>query len=239
MSRYRSAEPDPKPRAAIPSPSIAPDTAKARILIVSSVRLYREALALRLGQNECLTIVGAVEPGDALADVARFDPDLVLLDAGEWHGLDLAETLLAHRPELRIVALAVPELAGYAIAATWRGIAGFVPRNGSMDDVVSVLEGLKTGSAHEPAAVAAPGLLPADRLKRRVPPRPPVVAGLTRRQGEILEMIELGLSNKEIARNLDIRLGTVKNHVHNILEKLDVRCRNQAAHRMRARSLPG
>lgn len=238
MSRYRSAEPDPKPRAAIPSPSIAPDTAKARILIVSSVRLYREALALRLGQNECLTIVGAVEPGDALAEVARFDPDLVLLDAGEWHGLDLAETLLAHRPELRIVALAVPELAGYAIAATWRGIAGFVPRNGSIDDVVSVLEGLKTGSAHEPAAVTVPGLLPADRLKRRVPPRPPV-AGLTRRQGEILEMIELGLSNKEIARNLDIRLGTVKNHVHNILEKLDVRCRNQAAHRMRARSLSG
>jgi two-component system nitrate/nitrite response regulator NarL len=238
MSRYRSAEPDPKPRAAIPSPSIAPDTAKARILIVSSVRLYREALALRLGQNERLTIVGAVEPGDALAEVARFDPDLVLLDAGEWHGLDLAETLLAHRPELRIVALAVPELAGYAIAATWRGIAGFVPRNGSIDVVVAVLEGLKTGSAHEPAAVAAPGLLPADLLKRRVPPRPPV-AGLTRRQGEILEMIELGLSNKEIARNLDIRLGTVKNHVHNILEKLDVRCRNQAAHRMRARSLPG
>lgn len=238
MSRYRSAEPDPKPRAAIPSPSIAPDTAKARILIVSSVRLYRDALALRLGQNERLTIVGAVEPSDALAEVARFDPDLVLLDAGEWHGLDLAETLLAHRPEVRIVALAVPELAGYAIAATWRGIAGFVPRNGSIDDVVAVLEGLKTGSAHEPAAVAAPGLLAGEALKRRVVPRPPV-AGLTPRQGEILEMIELGLSNKEIARNLHIRLGTVKNHVHNILEKLDVRCRNQAAHRMRARSLSG
>lgn len=237
MSRRLPAEADRKSRVVAIQPlGLASETTKVRILIVSDVRLYREALALRLGQNECLVILGAVEPGDALAEVGRFDPDLVLLDARESHGLDLAETLLARRPELRIVALAVSELAGYAIAATWRGIAGFVPRNGSIDDVISVLERLT--AQREPAVAGTDEFEPGDLLKRRVVPRP-AVADLTRRQGEILEMIELGLSNKEIARNLHIGLGTVKNHVHNILERLNVRCRNQAAHCMRARSLSG
>ena len=66
----------------------------------------------------------------------------------------------------------------------------------------------------------------------------PAVADLTPREGEILEMIELGLSNKEIARDLRIEVGTVKNHVHNILEKLNVRRRNQAARHLRVRSPP-
>jgi two-component system, NarL family, nitrate/nitrite response regulator NarL len=61
------------------------------------------------------------------------------------------------------------------------------------------------------------------------------VGELTPRECEILEMIELGLSNKEIARKLRIEVGTVKNHVHNILDKMNVRRRNQAAHRVRVR----
>jgi DNA-binding NarL/FixJ family response regulator len=239
MSRHHSTELHRKPRLAVQtlthSPAIGSDAAKVRVLIISEIRLYREALALRLGENECLAILEAVGPDEALAQVRRLEPDVVLLDAGEWHGLDLAETLLAHRPELRIVALAVSELAGYAISATWRGIAGFVPRNGSIDDVICVLERL----IGERAPVGGPALAPQPGdlwLRRRTVARP-AIADLTRRQGEILEMIELGLSNKEIARHLHIGLGTVKNHVHNILEKLNVRGRSQAAHCMRARSL--
>lgn len=217
------------------SPDLARDATKVRILIVSDVRLYREALALCVGQNERLTIVGAVERGGAIAEVERFQPDLVLLDAGEWHGLDLAKTLLEHRPKLSIVALAVPETAGRAIASIWRGIAGFVPTNGSINDVISVLERLTACGRHEAIALAAPVLVQGDGFQDGIAPRP-TLADLTRREGEILEQIELGLSNKEIARKLRIEVGTVKNHVHNILEKLNVRCRNQAAHCMRARS---
>jgi two-component system nitrate/nitrite response regulator NarL len=211
--------------------ALAPDANRLRILIVGDVRLYREALALRLSQCDGITVVGTVECRHADADIDRFAPDLVLLDAGEWSGLDLARGLLAKRPDLAIVAFAVPELAGHAMAAMWRGIAGFVARNGSIEDVVAVVEGLL-------ACDRAPSLSLAERDEPAEAGSGilhlPAAADLTPREAEILGMIETGLSNKAIARNLRIELGTVKNHVHNILEKLNVRGRNEAAHRVRA-----
>jgi len=159
---------------------------------------------------------------------------VVLLDVAEWHGLDLARTLLVHRPELSIVALAVPDIVGHSLAAGWPGIVGFVSRNGSIDDVMSLLEGSPACARGGRVALAAPGLVQSDVLRRGIVP---ALADLTPRECEILDLIELGLSNKEIARKLLIEIGTVKNHVHNILEKLNVRCRKQAAHCMRARSL--
>lgn len=131
------------------------------------------------------------------------------------------------------MAIAVPEIAGSTIAAMWRGIAGFVPRDGSIEDVMSELERLSACGRGEPITIAAPAMVP-NAVKPGVALRSRA-GDLTRRECEILEMIELGLSNKEIARNLNIEVGTVKNYVHNILEKLNVRGRNQAAHRVRVR----
>jgi two-component system nitrate/nitrite response regulator NarL len=211
------------------------ETSAVRILIVSDVRLYREALALRLSQARQLVIVGAVERGEAVREAERLEPDMILLDAAEWQGLDLAPALLAQQPDLNIVAMAVPEIAGHAIAGS--GFAGFVPRNGSISDVISLLERLAAFGRRAPIAVTAPLLLQRNALQVDETPRPPLT-DLTPREGEILEMIELGLSNKEIARNLRIEVGTVKNHVHNILEKLNVRRRDQAARHLRLRSPP-
>lgn len=206
--------------------------ASIRILVVSHIRLYREALAGRLAENEAFTILGTVDHENALFEVQRLDPDLLLLDMGEWHALDLAATLLKQRASLRIVAIAVPERASSAIAV-WQGIAGIVPRDGSIEDVISEVTRLTRAPRVE--RIAAPATEPA----RRVPPpatgEPSRTGALTARECEILEIIELGLSNKEIARKLGIEVGTVKNHVHNILEKLNVRRRNQAAHRVRVR----
>jgi DNA-binding NarL/FixJ family response regulator len=224
-------------------------TGAVRILIVSDVRLYREAIALRLSQAGQLVIVGAVERGDAVREAERLEPDMILLDAAEWQGLDLATALLAQRPDLNIVAMAVPEIAGHAIAGS--GFAGFVPRSGSISDVISLLERLAACGRHAPIALTAPLLntlqvgaqvdhaqvdnAQVDNAQVDDAPRP-AAADLTPRESEILEMIGLGLSNKEIARSLRIEVGTVKNHVHNILEKLNVRGRNQAARHLRMRS---
>lgn len=69
-------------------------TVKVRTLIVSNVRIYREALASQLAHNSRLAIVGAVGHDDPVGDVNRLEPDLVLLDVGEWYGLELATTFL-------------------------------------------------------------------------------------------------------------------------------------------------
>jgi two-component system, NarL family, nitrate/nitrite response regulator NarL len=203
----------------------------ARILIVSDVRLYREALASRFGQNDRLAIVGAVERQDALREAGRLQPDLVLLDMGEWNGLDLANALLQQHPALGILAIAVPERVGSAIAAIG-GIAGFVPRDGSMEDVIAEVDRLTAGRG-EPVTLAPAAV--EQKAAKAVAAARSRAGELTVRECEILELIEFGLSNKEIARKLRIEVGTVKNHVHNILEKLNVRRRNQAAHRVRVR----
>ena len=218
----------------IQSDDVEPGTVKIHVLIVSDIRLYREALASRLAENDRFAIVGAVGRYAAVREVNRHEPDLVLLDVGEWHGLDLATTLLAKRPKLGIVAIAVPEISGSAITAMLGGFAGFVPRDGSLDDVISELDRVAAVDRNEPITVVAPPLLQPSVVEPILAPRSRV-GELTPRECEILEMIELGLSNKEIARKLRIEVGTVKNHVHNILDKMNVRRRNQAAHRVRVR----
>src|SRR5205085_1894902 len=110
----------------IESDIIEREAGAVRVLIVSDIRLYREALALRLGQARQLMIIGAVERGHAVQEAERLEADVVLLDVAEWQGLDLATALLAQRPDLNIVAMAVPEIAGHAIAGS--GFAGYVPR---------------------------------------------------------------------------------------------------------------
>ena len=214
------------------------DAASISLLVVSHVRLYREALAERLAQNGTLAILGTADHENALFEIERLKPDLLLLDMGEWHALDLATMLLKQPSPLRIVAIAVPEQASSAIAAVWQGVAAIVPRDGSIEDVISEVARLARLPRAEQVTLVPE---PARRAPEVATEAGARTGALTARECEILEIIELGLSNKEIARKLGIEVGTVKNHVHNILEKLNVRRRNQAAHRVRVRirSEPG
>ena len=155
----------------IQSDDVESGTLKVHILIVSDVRLYRDALASRLAENDRFAIVGAVGRYAAVREVNRYEPDLVLLDVGEWHGLDLATTLLAKRPKLGIVAIAVPEISGSAIAAMLGGIAGFVPRDGSLEDVVSELDRVAAVGRSEPITVVAPPLLQPNAVEPIFAPR--------------------------------------------------------------------
>lgn len=201
----------------------------ARILIVSDVRLFSEALGLRLGQHPGMSVVAVVAGDAALAAAADSKPDIVLLDVGELGGLAIAQDLRERHPELRIVAIGAPASAGAALTAACQTIVGVVPREGSVDDVVELLERL-----------AAPAIHSIDEERKIGESSQTAGAGakdaLTAREHEILALIERGLSNKEIARRLRIELGTVKNHVHNVLQKLQVRGRGEAAHSMRKRS---
>ncbi|BAM92866.1 hypothetical protein S58_69000 [Bradyrhizobium oligotrophicum S58] len=222
----------------LPVPSLAADIAEAatgqtRILIVSETRFFREALGARLGQNDRFEVIDTVDHRGALRLVALGRPDLVLLDVGEWHGLDRATALLREQPDLEILAIGVPEIAAAAFSTIGPGIAGCVPRDGSIDDVIAQVDRLTAGPRNEQISIVAEPGAQLDHLQP-TPATKSRFGELTPRECEILQMIEVGLSNKEIARNLRIEVGTVKNHVHNILEKLNVRRRNQAAHRLRA-----
>ncbi|CCJ07374.1 response regulator transcription factor [Methylocystis sp. SC2] len=211
-------------------PASANPPRNARILIVSDMRLFSEALGLRLGQHQGMSVVAVVECDAALSVAADLEPDIALLDVGELEGLAIAQGLAAQHPDLQIVAIGAPASAGAALAAACPTIVGVIPREGSIDDVVDLLERLTAASAVHAAEERRP------IGKEARASAADAKDALTAREQEILQLIERGLSNKEIARRLRIELGTVKNHVHNVLQKLQVRGRGEAAHSMRKRS---
>jgi two-component system nitrate/nitrite response regulator NarL len=185
-----------------------------RIFVVADTRFHREGLAQGLG-------------GEA---------DVVVVDVDAAERLAAARTLAGALPGPRIVALGVPETAPDVIACAEAGIAGYVPREASIADLLDTVTRVRDGETPCPPHIAA-GLfrrLAALSADRHVEP----VAALTRREAEILALIDLGLSNKEIAGRLQIELPTVKNHVHHILEKLGVHRRGEAAARANGRSAP-
>lgn len=202
-----------------------------RILIVSDARLFGEALGLRLGQHPGMSIVAVVRSDIALAAAADSQPDIVLLDVGELEGLTTAQGLCARYPDLRIVVIGAPATAGAALAAACPTIVGVIPREGSVEDAVELLERLAAPADIHSMEEDHPAIGEAGRSADVY-----TKDALTAREREILQLIERGLSNKEIARRLRIEVGTVKNHVHNLLQKLQVRGRGEAAHSMRKRS---
>jgi DNA-binding NarL/FixJ family response regulator len=168
---------------------------------------------------------------EALAVARDLRPDVALVDVSMRDGLAAIQAI--SREEIPVVALAVPQQEPDVLACVEAGAAGYVTREATLADLVAAVESVAQGeSLCSPRMVALVlrrlASLAADG--RRDEP----VARLTSRELEIVELIDVGLSNKEIAARLSIGVSTVKNHVHNILEKLSVRRRAEAAARMRA-----
>ncbi len=202
------------------------------VLIVSEIRLYREGLAELLARGGALHVIGtATRADEALQKACELCPSVVILDQAIPESLALSRTLTRVRPEVRVVALGVPDGEDAILSFGEAGIAGYVPRDGSLDDLVEAVEGAARGELHVTPRIAG-------AMIRRLAWR--AAAGddlsrspLTARESEIVRLIDQGLSNKEIAVRLGIEVATVKNHVHNLLEKLQVHRRAEAAAHLR------
>jgi two-component system, NarL family, nitrate/nitrite response regulator NarL len=205
-----------------------------RLLVVVGVRLYRDGLALALDHDLGFDVVGASDRGEeALALLDRLGPDLVILDMNVPGSLEVARAAAAPGSEARVVALAIPDDPEAVIACAEAGVCAYVPADATLDDLAAALRRAVRGEARCSPSVAA-GLM--RRVAALAAERPgfPRSSPLTAREEEIVALIDEGLSNKEIGQRLFIEVATVKNHVHNILEKLNVTRRAQAAARMRA-----
>jgi two-component system nitrate/nitrite response regulator NarL len=204
------------------------------ILIVSEIRLYREGLAELLASYGSLRVAGTAEPADeAVSLVCEYRPAVVLIDQALPGGLALSRALLELQPEVRVVALGVPDDSESVLAIAEAGIIGYVPREGTVADLVGTVERAVRGELQVSPQMAG-------AIVRRLAMRAAVGAEvrrdpLTARESEILGLIDKGLSNKEIAVRLGIEVATVKNHVHNMLEKLRVHRRGEAVAHLRSR----
>jgi DNA-binding NarL/FixJ family response regulator len=203
-----------------------------RIVLLSDVRLHREGLALVLAGTPGIEVLATAVPGDARDVLARHAPDVALLDLGTDDDLTAVRSLVAAAPHVSFVVLAVPELEHAILDCAEAGVTGYVTRDGSLVELVETIQAVARGEALYPARTVA-------RLLRRIAARPhahhaSVRSTLTRRERQVAALLEAGLSNKEIARRLSIELPTVKNHVHNILEKLGVSRRGEAVAKLRS-----
>jgi DNA-binding NarL/FixJ family response regulator len=201
------------------------------IFIVSDIRLVRDGLVWQLKRDGRLTVLGGGSASAATLDRLGSTPaNSVALDLSAADGLAFAERLHKTLPDVKVVGFPIgecdPQLAQWAR----HGICGYVEREGTAEDIVAtVLHALKGELYCSPRFAAHLLTELAARAATTAQTSGAVMASLTPREVEILQEIRVGASNKEIARQLGISAATVKNHVHHLLEKLDVRRRAQAS----------
>lgn len=203
------------------------------MFIVADVSVHRDGLRELLEREARIHVIGAAPTvPDATAEISELGPDVVLLDVAGEDRVEAITALVHAIPGVKVVACSVPETEHDVIPCAEAGVAACLPRETSLADLSATIEHVASGESSASPRVAAMLLRRVAALAASSSPE----ARLTAREGEILVLIDDGLSNKQIARRLSIELPTVKNHVHNILEKFHVHRRYEAAARMRARN---
>jgi len=204
-----------------------------RVLIVSDVRVVQEGLNSLLAQRAGIDVVSAVDMLRASDEIARLLPDVVLFDAARQDSVEFVKTLVASAPHSKIVAFGVKETAEEFLALAAAGTAGYVRDSAESNDVVNVLGQVMCDELPCSPRAAASLYRRVATLSQGSDAPNGVAVPLSRRELQIAHLIDCGLTNKEIGRQLGIEAATVKNHVHNICEKLEVHRRGEVAGRIR------
>lgn len=209
--------------------SAAPDT-PARLLIIDDHPLLRRGVAQLLELEDDLELIGeAGEPATGVRLALEQDPDMVLLDLN-MPGMNGIETLGALRDggyAGRVVMFTVSDHEDDVVEALQSGADGYLLKDMEADEMVRQLRQAALGRIVVSDSLTA--LLAEALRKQRQRGSVPDSRSLTQREREILRELAGGLSNKLIARKLDITEGTVKVHVKHLLKKLQLRSRVEAA----------
>ncbi|HWS48035.1 MAG TPA: response regulator transcription factor, partial [Acidimicrobiia bacterium] len=202
-----------------------------RVLVVDDHELFRHALLEVLRGEADLDVVGEAGDGlDAIEQAAELQPDIILMDVRMpgASGIEATRRIRASQPATKIVMLTVSEDEDDLYASVRAGANGYLLKDVAVDDIASVLRTVAQGNAVVSPPMAAKLMAEFNVLSRRIEADHDG-RSLTDRELEVLRLIAKGMSNKDIAAELVISQNTVRNHVRNILEKLQVRSRVEAA----------
>jgi DNA-binding NarL/FixJ family response regulator len=209
------------------------------VLVVDDVWLFREGVADLLRRQDWTADVRTASSAEAaLRSTDAWTPDVVLMSVSARREPDALTTLRAVAAARRVVALVAESDDETVVACAEAGATGLLTRRSTLEDLELTVAGVVRGETRCSPDVAGVLLRQVGRLAAdRTGPGDP--ASLTPREHDVLRLIERGMTNRQIALRLGIEVHTVKNHVHNILEKLQVRSRGEAAARSRASRRPG
>jgi len=205
---------------------------RIRLMIVDDHTLFRSGLVSLLGSFDDIEIVAEASSGDeAIAKAREARPDVILMDVGMpgTSGLQATRAILAERPETAICMLTVSEQDETLFQAIHAGARGYLVKDTEVHRLHEAIRVLVDGGTSITPVLAT--RLLEEFARASPPPRTDEVGleQLTAREREILEYVAAGWRNQEIAERLNIAVNTVKVHLRNILEKLDLRNRQQAA----------
>jgi two-component system, NarL family, nitrate/nitrite response regulator NarL len=206
------------------------------VFLIAASRFYGEGLAQAL-QRAGIHLVGTAAGAEAdVASMASHAPDIVLLDTAIPSMIGLLRTLTATPRAMRVIAIALPERTSDVLACVEAGASGYVTGDASLTDLVATIESVARGEMRCSPRITGTLLRRLAALAASRGPFPPGPK-LTAREHEVLALLDEGLSNRQIAHSLYIELATVKNHVHHILEKLQVERRGEAIAYLRQQHL--
>lgn len=202
-----------------------------RILLVDDHILFRKGVAAILSARPEIEIVGEAGDGnEALARAQETVPDVILMDINmpNCNGIDAVKSIKQEMPHVRIIMLTVSDNDRDLFAAIKCGADGYLLKNLEPAQLFEMLEGIRRGEAPVSGALAAK-ILHEFREPNKTVSQPEAQSELTARETQVLELIVQGATNREIGTALSIAEDTVKIHLRNILEKLHLRNRIQAA----------
>jgi DNA-binding NarL/FixJ family response regulator len=196
------------------------------VLVADDHEMVRSGLASLFSDTDIEIVAEATDGAEAVAKTVKHKPDVVLLDIRmpESDGLYALEKIRQKSPETRLVMLSTYDNPTYVARSVALGATDYVLKGSSRDEIVSAVTSAATG------ATPANGVM--KQVKSAMTKRYDAVnhdTPLTNREMQVLRHVALGLSNREIGTSLTISVETVKEHVQNILRKIDATDRTQAA----------
>jgi two-component system NarL family response regulator len=202
-----------------------------RVLIVDDHILFREGLAGLLRSQADIEVIGECgSVREAIETAVQLKPQVILMDFSlpDGTGLDATRAILSELPQTQIIFLTVHDNDERMISAIRAGAKGYLLKNLSVNKLLASLRAMERGEAAISRTMMARVL---EEFAQSTPPpvpEPSPLVGLTSREIEVLQELADGITNQEIATRLFISENTVKNHIHNILEKLSLNNRREA-----------